>query len=315
MSVLLTGLNGANPLGYLAALGTQQALADQGLPVRMRWMDVGGWRPELLEVASLDEVLDALQHDLQSWQQEPALSLTYPAIDKRTGKPKTDKKTGEPVIERDLKPPPAMYAEFMRRMRERGSRSEAFALAFATDVGVDGAGFAKPTAMHFTAGQQRFLEMVLQLRDGVTRDHLQEALKGPWRNRDELPVLAWNAASERMYALRAFDPSKDKKTGTAGAEWLAFLGLRCLPTVPDGSSTNMTTGVWGVWKSGRFAWLLWTVPLGPEAVRSVVQQIHCARDLPPPALRAWGIGQVFESAIRRTDQGGYGSLSPPRILR
>lgn len=48
--IVLTGLNGGNPLGFLAALGTFRTLSD-ALPgrVRMNWQqELGGWRPCLL---------------------------------------------------------------------------------------------------------------------------------------------------------------------------------------------------------------------------------------------------------------------------
>jgi len=315
MTLLLTGIDGANPLGFLAALGVQRALADQGLSPSLRWVYHGAWRPELDRPGDVERVLDLLEADLETWREEPALGFHYVARDKKTGEPKRNKKTGELILERDLKPLPEEYARFLREMAQRGGRSEVLALAFATDVGMDNSGFVKPTALHFTAGQQRFLEMVRQLRDGITRDHLREALLGPWRREDELPVLGWDAACERMYALRAFDPSDDKKTGTAGADWLAFLGLRCYPTVPDGPKSNMTTAVSGSWKKGRFIWVIWSPPLGPAAVRLLIQQAEAARAMTPVQLRAWGIEQVYESAIYRHEQGGYGSMSPARIIR
>lgn len=315
MSLILNGLDGANPQGFLAALGVQQALADQGMPVKMRWVDEGGWRPELLGVETLEEVVALLEKDLATWKQEPALDLIYPARDKKTGEPKKDKKTKQIIQERDLKPLPKEYSSYMQRMRERGGRSEQLALAFATDVGVDGSGYIKPNALHFLAGQQRFLEMVIELRDSITPEHITEAIQGPWLGKDDIPVLGWNATSGRMHALRAFDPSKDSKTGTAGAEWLAFVGLRCMPTVPDGPTSNMTTGFSGSWKQGSFRWLLWSTPLSSAVVPSALQQIEKASRLDAPTLDAWGIAQVFESAVHRTDQGGYGSFSPPMVIR
>ncbi len=315
MSLILNGLDGANPQGFLAALGIQQALADQGKLVKMRWVDEGGWRPELQEIETVEEVVVLLEKDLATWKQEPALDLAYPVRDKKTGKPKQDKKTGQIILERDLKPLPDEYSEYMRRMRKRGGRSEQLALAFATDVGIDGNGHVKPNALHFLAGQQRFLEMIIELRDSITPEHLAEAIQGPWLGKDKLPVLGWNATSERMHALRAFDPSTDGKTGTAGAEWLAFVGLRCIPSVPNSPSTNMTTGFCGSWKRGSFRWLLWSTPLSSAVVPSAMQQIEKAAHLNASTLAAWGIAQIFESAVHRTDQGGYGSFSPPMVIR
>ncbi len=320
MSLILTGLDGANPQGFLAALGVQQALADQGSPTRMRWVDDGGWRPELLEMETFDEIVGLLEKDLATWKREPALNFNYPARDKKTGNPKKKGKIQEIDQVRDLKSLPEEYAEYMRQMRARGGRSEQLALAFATDVGIDGSGHVKPNDLHFLAGQQRFLEMVIELRDSITPEHLREAIEGPWLGQDDVPVFDWNATSGRMHALRAFDPSKknipnNKKTSTAGAEWLSFTGLRCLPTVPDSPRSNMTTGAFGSWKHGSFRWLIWSAPLSNTVVSSALQQTEKASGFAASALEAWGITQIFESTIHRTDQGGYGSFSPPAVIR
>src|SRR3546814_18343979 len=71
--------------------------------------------------------------------------------------------------------------------------------------------------------------MVRALQDGVDVDRLREGLIGPWRYDSTLPSLGWDARGERIHALRGFDPSKEKRSGIPGADWLALLGLRFLP--------------------------------------------------------------------------------------
>ena len=107
---------------------------------------------------------------------------------------------------------------------------------------VDGGGMGKPFALHFTAGQQRFLTIALELMDGagkaggVDAKDLRNALTGPWSNDRPLKVFSWSPTQDRSYALRASDPSKDTKLGTPGADWLAFRGLRLISQRPDGQA-------------------------------------------------------------------------------
>lgn len=297
--ICLTGLDGSNPLAFLAALGTLCALEDRGVAARLSWENQGVWRPILHGVDSLEELVNLLWSDLQTWEDEPALLLSYSKGDK---------------TERDLKPSPERMAEYLRQMRALGGRSAALASAFGSDLVTDNNGATKPTAFHFTAGQQRFLTMAEDLRLGLTHEDFVEALAGPWRWTRELPVFAWDGSGARGYALRATDPSKDKKVGVPAADWLALLGLRLFPVVRNGEHLR-TTGFTGGWKDGQFTWLLWDPPLASCVVGSLLQHTTLAADpASRPKLSAWGVASVLESKVTRTDQGGYGSFNPPRVL-
>lgn len=291
--VALMGLDGANPLGFLAALGIMEAVCDGALEARLSWRYVGAWRPVLASPhPDLDSLLRRLDMDREACIADPALALHY------------DGKA-------DLKPKPERFREFLLQLRELVSatnrRSVDWASAFATDVAVDNNGNTKPTALHFTAGQQQFLQMVNELASRVTTDDLREALEGPWKYERPLPVMGWDSTSSRDYALRASDPSTDKKRGIPGADWLAVRGLAALPTVPRGNRI-LTTGCSGGWKDGQFRWSLWTVPLTGQTIRSV---LSCNTERMSRREReARGVGAVFTSGIRRSDQGGYGSFEP-----
>ena len=155
--------------------------------------------------------------------------------------------------------------------------------------------------------------MADELRKGVTHDDLAEALFGPWRYARPLPVLQWDNRQSRDYALRAGDPSKEKKLGVPGADWLAFRGHSFVRVAPNGTSIE-TAGCRGGWKTGFFRWPIWTVPM----TRSVASSLLTSREVfeaDPRVMRLRGVQVVFESAIQRTDQGGYGSFSPASVAR
>ncbi len=296
-NLTLTGFDGANPLAFLASLGVLEMATKDSSDVRLTWRYEGAWRPILTGThADIDSLVDSMDADRRDCADDPALALEY------DGK-------------KDLKPPPDGFREYLVQLvaaaTSTSRRSVDWACAFATDIAVDNKGNTKPTALHFTAGQQQFLQMVLELAAKVTKDDLREAVAGPWRYERSLPVMGWDGTSSRDYALRASDPSTDKKLGVPGADWLAVRGLKFLPAFPQGNRV-VTTGCEGSWKDGRFRWPLWTVPLSAAVVQSLVSQNVEAMSRRERNDR--GIGAVFSSGIKRSDQGGYGSFEPASAI-
>lgn len=294
---VLTGLDGTNPLAFLAALGVLDAMAARDCDARLSWQYVDTWRPRFeTSCPDVEKLVVWLDEDRRTCTQEPAFSLEY------KGK-------------RDLKPPPTVFRQFVESLLAHatptGRKSLDWSAAFATDVAVDNKGNTKPTALHFSAGQQQFLQMVSVLNEGVSADDLREAILGPWQYSRPLPVMGWDATASRDYALRASDPSTDKKLGVPGADWLAIRGLVFFPTVPRGDRI-VTTACGGGWKSGWFQWSLWSVSLTPAVIRSwLAQDIAKVVELERAAR---GIAAAFRSRIKRSDQGGYGSFEPCSVI-
>jgi hypothetical protein len=254
-------------------------------------------------------LIQGLLDDQRTFLDEPALELRYIKGAKESASRSSEKETW------DLKPPPPGFRQHVKGLltgsKTQQRRSLDLVACFATETAVDNNGNTKPTALHFTSGNQTFLSMVDKLRHGVTQEDLVEALYGPWTYQRPLPVLNWDATDTRDYALRASDPSKEK-LGVPGADWLAFRGLRFFRVAPIKEDIH-TTGCFGSWKQGRFCWCLWTVPLERETVQTLVQLADLA-DLEEKNRRARGIGVVFQSQIGRSDQGGYGSFSPASVV-
>ncbi len=270
--LLLTGLDGKNPLGFLAALGVLNALSDRvkdGAPEpRLSWRAGGTFQPVISGGPDREALIDVLAQDLASFRDEPAIErLRY-------------RKAGEGALAHDLKPPPSEMVSYLRGLvKDDLRRSLALAACFATDVATDNNGNTKPTALHFTAGQQEFLAMVGELVEGVRPADLEEALFGPWRYERALPVLQWDNASARDYALRASDPSKDKKLGVPGADWLAFRGLPLLRVAPVGDRIVTTGWCSGEWKTRPFRWPIWTAPLSRAVIGAVLSSRKSSRSM------------------------------------
>lgn len=299
----LTGLRGRNPLGFLAALGALD-VATRLLPdrrVTLHW--VGALEPKavLCGPDSLAHLVALCDGDRERWASSPVLTWGP---------------NGTPLD--DLKPSPeelrqwaSHVAEEIVRTRQRVD-ADLFG-ALVAEGAQAGKGDSKPTAFHFTAGQQRFLSMVRDLRAGLDAERFSEALAGPWRYDSRLPVLGWDAGGERGYALRRDDPSKDKRRGVPGADWLAFLGLHCFP-VAARRGKLLTTGCAGRWKAETFTWPLWDAGLTSPVVGSLVGDPGVA-DMGIDERRQLGVVEVFRSPIRRADQGGYGSFGAADPVR
>jgi hypothetical protein len=302
MTVALDALAGTNPIGFLAALGCLAAATRQAPDgeIRLSWREAIVPRAQLHGIDELDELVALLDRDRSAWASSPLLQS---GPDDR---PEADVKTTEAGIR--------LWASRARRAASIGARRDVdqfqsllaeFALATAKPE-------AKPTALHFTTGQQSFLEIVRTLQSEVTAPRLAEAMVGPWNYDAKGISLRWDASTERIYALQGFDPQKSKPLGVPGVNWLAFLGLTYFPVVKNGGAGNdqlLTAGCAGTWKTGSFRWPLWSVPMTDEVVRSLLrEQTWASADR--VHLRERRIFRVLRAPIKRSDQGGYGSFGP-----
>lgn len=313
--LLLPGLDASNPLAYFAALGALQILSDPGKaaeecePWRLSWRDEGRWLAVLHGTADVEALIQRLHDDIASWNDELCLQLAYDAEGKRLP-PSADKATF------DLKPIPETFRSFVDEVTvtcaPQRLRSARLVAAYGSELVTDNNDNLKPTALHFTAGQQSFLGMVRTLQQGLNRDDFREALLGPWRNESKLPSLSWNASAPRVYAYRADNPSGEKRGSVPAADWLAFVGLRFFP-VASKRSRLLTTCVQGGWKNSTLRWPVWTLPSTVNAVRSLLTW-RGLREADSQQRSAVGVAVLYESKILRSDQGGYGSFSPASVL-
>lgn len=299
----LRALDGTNPLGFLAALGALDATARSGRQATLRWTDDLVPQAMLGGIENSDELLEVLDADRSSWAQ--SLLLRYPET--------------RPLA--DAKPDEHMLRGWFESAYAADRAVDADMLCSIVAEGVfDRARKAKPTHLHFTAGQQQFLEMVRALRIDVNKHMLKEAVDGPWEYKSPLPSLSWDARGERLYAVRATNPSGDKRLSVPGAEWLAFRGLIFYP-VSSAAGSLRTTACDRDWKRSAFRWPLWSVPASREVVwslvgdRSLVSEPSLyGRRIQVGDLASRGISRVMESPIRRSDQGGYGSFGGSETL-
>ncbi len=307
-ALLLTGMDAQNPLAFLASLGLLRVLDDargsEHERPRLSFVDDGCPVPKLWTSLSADDVVQRVIDDAAAQGDNLALQLAYDDAGKRV----LPDNLG---AIRDLKPRPDVARAFLEQCRDKGPRAARLAAGWFSELVQDNNGNTKPTALHFTAGQQAFLTMVDELRRGITASDVREALFGPWLNTSRLPSLSWDASVARLYALRAGDPSKEKRGSIPAANWLGVIALELFPVAARGGRLE-TACVKGGWKDSALTWPVWDVPLSLPMIAALLRTDISRWS--PKQREAAGIVAMFRSKITRSDQGGYGSFSPAEFV-
>jgi len=300
--IQLVGVNGSNPLGFLAALGLLRIVPGAKL----------GFSEDGSFVAFVDGIdrSDGGFAKLIAADAEAAASESAPW---RFSYTKAATKKQGPQKVADLKPPPGDFKTFLATCVEAwltgNDEAADYAAAYGTDIAVDNNGNTKPTAFHFTAANQTFLGAVEGIRSSVSQEWAKTSLfeghgARPGNN------LRWDPGAERNWALMADNPTKDGTRVDAPLEWLAFRGLPLLPSFPHRSKI-ITTGVVGRRDDMTFTWPLWSIPASLPTARSVVQ-VDWTGSAKERVAR--GVFAICSSAIRRTSQGGFGNFGPSSVM-
>lgn len=297
--LVLTGLDGSSPLGFMAAVGLLRIVHAQANSVRLGFLSDGTFRP-VLDGVELD-VVQVVADDASQAAGRQAWSLEYDKQEKR----------GTKVVA-DLKAPPAVFRKFLVQAVDQwvdgADEAAEYGTAFGTSVAVDGKGNTKPTAFHFTAANQQFLGTLEGIRSSITLEWVRSSLFEEHANRPG-PNLRWDPSAERNWALMAGNPNDEGTKVNAPLEWLAFRGLPLFPCVPQGTRV-ITTGVSGRGQDMGLSWPLWSPFASKETAQSLLQM-------------AWGSFQreaaergvfaVCRSPIRRTAQG-FGNFGPAAVV-
>lgn len=292
MSKSLAGIDGSNPLGFMAALGLHRILSARVPEARLRWELTHQWTP-VLEGADDVDIVEEVMADLAWWRDEDTPAMDF-AVD-------AERKV------QDLKHPPEAYRAWMHEALEAADPTLAeYVAAYATGVVVDGSGQTKPTSFHFAAGNQRFMDTALELRRELVPADIDDIVSGEHQGREGVKHFRWNAGSERLRALASFNPSKTKDHTYPGLSWLAFHALPSFPVVPSRGRVR-TPGFVGFGRDEQFRWPLWDPPLHMTEIFPLLQRD--AASWSPRERRARGVAVVLECQVLRAGQG-YGNFAP-----
>ncbi len=296
--LVLSGLDGGNPLGFLAAVGTLNAVsvADSDPTWRMKWSPQdGSWFPALFanRVVSGEELVELLASALQ-----------------REATPEFDFDQNLNVDAEKFRKV-AQDAQSCASSRDR--RYADFVTAFGCEVVVTRDGKSiQDTALRTMsgAGHQHFLGTMKQLHDATTPRHLRKALFSTWDYSDTKLGLRWDPEEDRRYALRWGNPSDTSKNPIKtmwGANRLAVEALPLLPTVLDSRGLE-TTGFARRDRAVLFTWPVWECAVSPEVVRSLLASAEMQESEPDRTkLRAMGVVEVYRS--QRITVGKYRNLT------
>ena len=285
--LLLKGLDGSNPLGFLAALGTLRVVTDASPSSKwsLQWhMSDGAWTPELLGDNPLSEetLVDLLMPVLKQLQDQPALQFA-----------------------KNLN----VSCEQFRLVTEKAQTAATFTNRHEADFiaafGCESLPISErnPTIQDTAPeNHERSRSSTLSWLHVGTRandragPHTDCAVffRGSMQTKD--PSMRWDPADDRRYALRWKDPSKDSIRTVRGANRLAIEALPLLPTAPGERRLHTTGFSQRPGEGVVFTWPIWDIPLSMDVVRSLLSMAELQEPEPDHAtLRARGVVEVYRS--------------------
>ncbi len=256
--LLLPGIDGSNPLGFLAALGVLKALTDWNSNdrVTLMWDRYGGtWSPRLFNhaasaselVAQLDVALKQAHSDIWSLDAK----LPFDASRLRL----------------------AARAAVNQSRTEMREQVDMIAGIGAESVEDDAGQFGDTQLRMVRSGDSAgngLLAYARRICEATTRDDLEHALFESWTLMDSECALRWDPSEYHGYALQWVDPSKEKTGSSRGGNRLALMAIAMLPTVPTSSGAKTI----GFTEIGRkrtwFSWPIWKKAVSLDVVRSLL---------------------------------------------
>lgn len=280
--ILLPGLDGGNPLGFMAALGILRVLSldGGGSKWRLNWViQSSTWTPEIscdYEVLNRDEFVKRL---------DSALST---------------ESTPEFDFDKDLKIDPRRFREILTLSMEQASSTNRRLVDFLSSYGsdcvpTDDGNHIRDTAFRTMsgAGHQHFLGTMKELAVKTEARHLTKALFAQWDYSDERNGMRWDPNEDRRYALRWKKPSTDVTRTMWGANRLAIESLPLFSTSPSRRHLE-TTGFSRQERANSFTWPIWDAALEMDSVRSVLSLGGLTAFRPDRTrLASMGIVEVF----------------------
>ncbi len=292
-TIRLEGINGANPLGFLCALGTLAVVARNYKHARLGWQfEVGQWMPVLVDgPEECNALLDYLDRELAQ--------LPMDVFEHESRMPFAAGRFREILL------------QAVRTTTERRELDLLAALGSEAVTNDDGTFLDTAFRMVRSADNSGngFPAYAVKIRRATTRQHLERALFLPWDYSDDQSTFRWDPAEDAPYALRWDNPSTAPNRTMLGANSLAIEALIFFPSVPVGSSL-VTTGFSQTEREMHFTWPIWEHPLGPDPIRSLVSHPELHRPTPDrTTLRAMGIAEIFRSRRFAPNQY-YKNFSP-----
>ncbi len=289
--LLLNGLDGANPLAFLAALGVVVVLRNKFQGIRLGWkMIEGSWKPF---VGGCGEDKDEFSGDLLAVLKN--ISMTAFDIDNKMPFDATRFTHG---------PHGLQSTQSCASIDNR--RNADFLVGFGTEL------YPSEKNREFQDSSFRMVRSgdsagqglpfyAKAIREKTNLDHIQRALFRTWDYQDQCYSLRWDPIEDQRYALRWQDPSK-KSGPIAGpgtmlaANSLAIEALQYFPVILVGKQAHTT----GFHEFGQrktyFVWPIWTPMVSMDTIRSLLALDDLSKEpVPRSSLIQRGIEEVYRS--------------------
>jgi hypothetical protein len=274
-SILLKGLDGSNPLAFLAALGTLRTLT-LGLPdesVRMSWEeDEGAWRPRVWCPLDGSAFLDRLMSLLARSRSEHPTRFVG----------------DRGVID-------AFYRDARKGDLTIGEL-ERWVSALANDVHPNATNQLQTTRRDYFA---RNIDQILANTDIYA---LRRALFDTWRYDDKLDgqSLHLEPTEDRRHAYQwnkpSGDPNRKKSGNMLGANRLAIEALPCFLGLPSTNPDRLFVSGWSGVRSddSRWSWPVWRHSVSIHTAHSLLSLPELQNEQPNRiVLSRMGVGAVF----------------------
>ena len=251
-SLALPGLDGSNPLGFLAALGLFRVISVVLNPgcTRLQWAPGSGtWVPNIVGCQlDADSLLNLLEANLTKQINKHPISIL-------------DKLGSSDPVQRK-----ALFQQSTVNPHEAD-----WIAALASD-------FTSPSANNQlqTARRDYYFGNLASVISRTSRDHLDRAIFQPWDYADPLDnqSLHLDPSEDRRHAHQwnkpAGDPDRKNSGGMLGANRLAIEAIMWFISLPEGEALH-TIGFTGQRSyNTRWTWPIWGVPLNASTIRSTL---------------------------------------------
>lgn len=296
--LVLRGLDGTTPLGFLATLGLVRVLRDrpETPDLALAWTtDDGGWVAKLRSARPLNQqvLLDALEAGLtKSVAAHPA--RFYETL-----------KTAGGVD----------FAAARREATARDRRDADFLAAIASNLAPPDA-----TSQLQTTRRDYHLGNIKSILERTQREHLRRTLFKPWDYADPMDnqSLHLDPSEDRRHAYQwnkpSGDPERKKRGGMLGANRLALEAFAWFTAWPVGGRLQ-TLGFTGFSaRDTRWTWPLWEPFAPPDLMASLLAlaplQDDPIEDGDRRRLRRMGIVAAYR--VRRIMVGKTPNFTPAR---
>lgn len=296
-ALILPGFDGANPLGFLAALGSFRVLTIKSEhPPKMAWRpDRGIWKPCILSACNnIDDLAERLVSALDATAPEPwSLHQRLPFEANLLREAAISAVNCDSVMNRENVDAIAAFGVEAIRNEEGEFEDTSLRMIRSGDAAGNG-----------------LLAYGKRIREMTTKDDIRRAIGHRWLSKDESCAMRWDPSENRGYALQWTNPSKESAVSERGANRLALEAMPLLPTLPCKRGVETTAFGLPDGETEAFTWPIWNTYINLDVVRTMLSLSSLQDESPSRIeLRELGIGAAYR-AKRIMTSTYYRNFSP-----